>query len=43
MTEANKSSYIDRSLDRNINASDVISGLQGALEGNEYWYHKQGL
>ena len=33
-TQANKSSYIDTFLDRNVNAYDFTNGIQKALIGN---------
>ncbi len=39
-TQANKSSYIDTFLDRNVNAFDFIKGIQAALMGNGdyHWF-----
>ncbi|MGE8532997.1 MAG: DUF3871 family protein [Chryseobacterium sp.] len=39
-TQANKSSYIDTFLDRNLNAFDFIKGIQQALNGNSdyHWF-----
>jgi hypothetical protein len=38
-TGANKSSYIDTFLDRNVGASSFIGGLQNALRsGSEHWF-----
>lgn len=39
-TQANKSSYIDTFLDRNVNAFDFTQGIQKALIGNGdyYWF-----
>jgi hypothetical protein len=38
-TGANKSSYIDTFLDRNVGASSFIRGLQNALnEGSQHWF-----
>ncbi|KFC23653.1 DUF3871 family protein [Epilithonimonas lactis] len=39
-TQANKSSYIDTFLDRNLNAFDFSKGLQKTLSGNEcyHWF-----
>ena len=39
-TQANKSSYIDTFLDRNVNAFDFTKGIQAALIGNGdyYWF-----
>jgi hypothetical protein len=39
-TGANKSSYIDAFLDRNVNAFDFIQGIQRALSGNSpyHWF-----
>ncbi|AWG20403.1 hypothetical protein FFWV33_02095 [Flavobacterium faecale] len=34
-TKANKSSYIDTFLDRNVNAFDFVKGIQKALMGDE--------
>ncbi len=39
-TAANKSSYIDKALERNTNAAQMVSQLKGALEGNDFWYLK---
>ena len=37
-TGANKSSYIDRFLDRGVNASNLITHLQNGLNGDNCWY-----
>ena len=38
-TGANKSTYIDRFLDRSVNALDFIQQVQAALDGqNTNWY-----
>ncbi|MNT85632.1 hypothetical protein D3C72_2258190 [compost metagenome] len=39
-TQANKSSYIDTFLDRNVNAFDFSNGISKALNGNEnyHWF-----
>lgn len=39
-TQANKSSYIDTFLDRNLNAFDFMQGIQKALNGNSnyHWF-----
>lgn len=39
-TQANKSSYIDTFLDRNLNAFDFIKGIQESLSGNSdyHWF-----
>ena len=39
-TSANKSSYIDKALERNTNSAQIVSQLKGALEGNDFWYLK---
>lgn len=41
MTEANKSSYIDSNLDRNVNAFDFVNELTNSLQSNsENWFLK---
>jgi hypothetical protein len=42
-TSANKSSYIDKALERNTNAGKMVSELKGALEGNDFWYLKHAI
>jgi len=37
-TAANKSSYIDKSLERNVNAFDMVKGLKHGLDGDDFWY-----
>lgn len=37
-TQANKSSYIDTFLDRNLNAFDFTKGIQQSLNGNSVYY-----
>lgn len=37
-TQANKSSYIDTFLDRNLNAFEFSKGIQKALNGNSYYH-----
>lgn len=37
-TQANKSSYIDTFLDRNLNAFEFTKGIQKALNGNSYYH-----
>jgi len=42
-TTANKSSYIDKSLERNINAGDIVNQLISALRGEDFWYLKPSI
>ena len=41
LTAANKSSYIDKALERNINAGDMVGQFISALHGEDFWYLKQ--
>ena len=41
-TEANKSSYIDSNLERNVNAFEFVTGLANSLQNNTYnWFLTQ--